>query len=88
MRNVTSAGRLGLLLGLAALTGGCTYDYIQRTDRVSYSAGDAVRANIERETSNPSHRRQYDTTGLGRSGNAANTNPVVVIQPLGTPNSP
>ncbi|HEY0854289.1 MAG TPA: hypothetical protein VGD86_05640 [Devosia sp.] len=88
MRNVTSAGRLAVLLGLAALTGGCAYDYVQRTDRVAYSAGDAVRANIERETANPSHKRQYDTTGLGRNGNTANGNPVVVIAPLGTPNSP
>ncbi len=88
MRKVTFAGRLAVVLGLAALTGGCAYDYVQRTDRVAYSAGDAVRANIERETTNPSHKRQYDTTGLGRNGNTSNDSPVVVIPPLGTPNTP
>jgi len=81
MRLVSVAGRLAALVGLAALTGGCTYDYLQRTDRVGYSAGDAVRANIERETANPSHKAQYDTTGLGRNGNVGNTNPPVVIVP-------
>jgi hypothetical protein len=76
------------IVGVAVLLGGCSYDYVQRTDRVAYSAGDAVRANIERETANPSHRGQYNTKGLGRNGNASNTNPVVVIAPLGTPNAP
>jgi len=87
MRNVTSAGRLAALLGLASLMGGCAYDYVQRTDRVAYHAGDAVRANLERETMNPSSRAQYDTRGLGRNGNVSNTNPVVPISP-GIPVAP
>jgi len=53
-----------LLLPLA----GCAYDYAQHTDRVGYSAGDAVRANLESETINPSKRSMYATTGLGRNG--------------------
>lgn len=57
-----------LILALAAPLGGCAYDYLQRTDRVAYSAGDAVRFNIEQQTTNPSHRKQYVTTGLGRNG--------------------
>lgn len=77
-----NAVRLAALLGLATLMGGCTYDYIQRTDRVAYSAGDAVRANLERETGNPSHGRQYDVTGLGKDGNVSNTNPVVEVKPF------
>jgi hypothetical protein len=76
------------IVGVAVLLGGCSYDYVQRTDRVAYSAGDAVRANIERETDNPSHRGHYNTKGLGRNRNSSNTNPVVVIAPLGTPNAP
>jgi hypothetical protein len=88
MRLVTFASRLAAVLGLAVVLGGCTYDYVQRTDRVAYSAGDAVRANLERETMNPSHRGQYNTKGLGRNGNTANGNPVVVIPPLGATNSP
>jgi hypothetical protein len=61
---------LAIVMGsaLALTLGGCTYDYIQRTDRVSYSAGDAVRANLERETINPSKGSMQVTTGLGKNG--------------------
>lgn len=48
---------------------GCGYDYIQHTDRVAYSAGDAVKANIESETTNPSRASLYATKGLGKNGN-------------------
>ena len=54
----------------ASLAGGCvSYDYLQRTDRVSYHAGDAVAANLESETINPSSPWIYDTSGLGKNGN-------------------
>jgi hypothetical protein len=61
---------LAIVVGsaMALALSGCTYDYIQRTDRVAYSAGDAVRANIERETINPSKGSMKVTTGLGRDG--------------------
>jgi hypothetical protein len=65
-------GRIALAIvvgsALALTLSGCTYDYIQRTDRVSYSAGDAVRANLERETINPSKGSMKVTTGLGKDG--------------------
>lgn len=61
--------KLAALLLLGASLGGCTYDYLQRTDRVAFSAGNAVRANIERETSNPTSKAHYRTKGLGRNGN-------------------
>jgi hypothetical protein len=58
-----------LLAALLALcVTGCAYDYAQRTDRVAYSHGDAVRANIERQTDNPSRASSYDTRGLGQNG--------------------
>ncbi len=54
---------------LASLPAGCAkYDYLQRTDRISYHAGDAVRANLERETIDPSNGAMYDTSGLGKNG--------------------
>ena len=53
---------------LALLASGCTYDYLQHTDRVAYSAGDAVKANLERETINPSKRSMQVTSGLGKNG--------------------
>jgi hypothetical protein len=53
---------------LALPLGGCGYDYFQHTDRIGYRAGDAVKANLERETIDPSHGSMYDTTGLGENG--------------------
>jgi len=57
-----------LALALAALSG-CSYDYMSGLDRVSPSAGNAVKANLARETINPSKKSMYDTTGLGKDGN-------------------
>ncbi|MDB5474133.1 MAG: hypothetical protein JWP99_1436 [Devosia sp.] len=55
-------------LALALFATGCTYDHMQRTDRVSYRAGNAVRANMAIQTINPSRGSQFVTTGLGASG--------------------
>ena len=71
--------RIVLAIGVTALLGGCSYDYLQRTDRVAYHAGDAVRANLERETTNPTHAGQYRTQGLGKSGH------VIPADPPGAP---
>lgn len=60
--------RIGAMLGLALALGGCAYEYLQRTDRVAYSAGDAVRANLESQTTNPTKNSQYETRGLGKNG--------------------
>lgn len=70
---------------LALALGGCTYDYLQRTDRVAYSAGDAVRANLERETIDPSKGSMKKTKGLGangmvRPGETASAEEVPVVQ--------
>jgi hypothetical protein len=60
--------RAGALAAVIAL-GGCTYDYIQHTDKVGYSAGDAVKANLEQQTLNPAGKARYNTGGLGSTGN-------------------
>ena len=63
--------RLVAGLGLAAtvaLLGGCSYDYMQHSDRVGYSAGNAVKANLQQQTIDPSKDSQYVTTGLGKNG--------------------
>ena len=59
-----------LLAGLTVigLLGGCTYDYLQRTDRVAFHAGDAVEANLARETDDPSRSSMRDVSGLGKNG--------------------
>jgi len=62
LRFVVAAASLGVALG------GCTYDYLNHSDRIAYSAGDAVNANLERETINPSKKSMYLRWGLGRNG--------------------
>lgn len=68
-RTLLPAARIAALsVSLALPLGGCTYDYLQHTDRVAYKAGDAVNANLESETMNPSKRSMYVTSGLGKNG--------------------
>jgi len=65
------ASRLALILCSSAAVvalGGCAYDYLQRTDKVAYSAGDAVKANLAAQTTNPSKDSAYSTKGLGKNG--------------------
>ena len=72
------AGRLGIAAVAAALLlGGCAYDYVQRSDRVAYHAGDAVKANLERETLRPTSKSRYSTDGIGKNG--------AILQPDTTP---
>ena len=67
--NAMIATRAAVLAALlASLLGGCTYDYLQRTDRVAYSAGNAVKANLEQQTTDPSKDSMYSTKGLGKNG--------------------
>lgn len=67
-RETSTVAKVAAAIALLAVLGGCSYDYMQRTDRVGYSAGNAVRANLERETTNPMRASMYSTTGLGRDG--------------------
>jgi hypothetical protein len=63
--------RLALLLCGTAATlalGGCAYDYLQRTDKVGYTAGDAIKANMEAQTMNPSKDSAYSVKGIGKNG--------------------
>ncbi len=64
---------LNVVRGVATLAvfsalAGCAYDYRQRTDRVGYAAGDAVKANLARNTANPTKASMYSTKGLGKNG--------------------
>ena len=67
-RETSSAARLAAAIALLAGLGGCSYDYLQRTDRVGYSAGNAVKANLAQQTTNPMKRSMYSTKGLGKDG--------------------
>lgn len=62
---------LGAFVTMAVVTAplaGCSYDYLQHTDRVSFRAGNAVAQNLESETINPSKRSMYAKGGLGKNG--------------------
>ncbi|MDC9822799.1 hypothetical protein PRN20_03560 [Devosia sp. ZB163] len=72
-------------LGALTLVGGCAYDYLQRTDRVGYSAGDAVKANMAKQTVDPSKKTMYSTTGLGKNGVIASESDVVIGGAAATP---
>lgn len=74
-RNIALAAACGFTLA------GCAYDYAQHTDQVAYSAGDAVKANLARETIDPSKKSMNDTSGLGQNGNMPIVD-VVVKDPL------
>lgn len=60
--------KVGAVLALALLVNACSYDYLQHTDRVGYGAGNAVRANMAIQTTNPTSRAHYVTSGLGANG--------------------
>ena len=59
-----------ILCGTAAALAlsGCAYDYLQRTDKVGYSAGDAVKANMAAQTVDPAKDSAYSVKGLGKNG--------------------
>ena len=65
---ILTSRNAALALVLAATLAGCTYDYAQHTDRVGFSAGDAVKANMAIQTIDPSKKSMNDTAGLGKDG--------------------
>lgn len=76
--------KTALIATLALALSGCAYDYFQHTDRVSYKSGDAVKANLEAATVDPSNASKYKTSGLGKNGNVT-TNSNDAGPPPGTP---
>ena len=75
---MTRNARTAIGISIAATTlaiclGGCSYDYLNHSDRVAYSAGDAVKANLEAETTNPAKRSMYNVNGLGKNGDVDDT---------------
>ena len=65
---MSTSARFLVIAGAALSLSGCAYDYLQHTDRVGYSAGDAVKANLVQQTTNPSKRSMYLKGGLGKNG--------------------
>jgi hypothetical protein len=78
-----------ILAGMAAALslGGCTYDYLQRTDKVGYSAGDAVNANLEAQTIDPARDSSYSTKGLGKNGYVTPKSPTSGMEEAAPPDT-
>ena len=63
LRSAAAVFAMGLLLA------GCSsVDYLNHRDRVTLAGGNAVRANLERETMNPAKSSMYNVGGLGADG--------------------
>lgn len=60
--------KAGAMVVLGAVAAGCSYDQRNHSDRITLAAGNAVRANLERETTNPSKDSMYWLGGLGKNG--------------------
>ena len=61
--------RPAAMLALGLMLAGCSsVDYLNHRDRVTLAGGDAVRANLERETLNPAKASMYTVAGLGGNG--------------------
>lgn len=73
---LSRSSRAVLAAVLAVMLSGCLYDYGQHSDRISYSAGDAVKANLESQTTNPSSNTQHDVNGLGKTGSVIEQEPI------------
>ena len=59
--------------GVALVLSGCTYDYLNRSDKIAFSAGDAVTGNLEAQTTDPAG--DTDTSGLGKDGTQTSSAP-------------
>ena len=64
----TSLLKITAALAVALSLSACASDYVGHTDRIAYSHGNAVRANMAIQTINPSKASMYKTGGLGRNG--------------------
>ncbi|WP_299346852.1 hypothetical protein [uncultured Maritalea sp.] len=68
LSHIVNVAILALAFGAFSVLAGCSYDYAQRTDRVAHNAGNAVRANLEQSTTNPSSSAANSVGGLGKNG--------------------
>ncbi len=57
-----------IVVSLTLVVSACNMVYLSNSDRITQGAGNAVKANLEGQTVNPSSDEQYDVSGLGQNG--------------------
>jgi hypothetical protein len=59
---------LAAIVTLTGALGACAYDYLQHSDKVAYSSGDAVKANLAAQADDPANPNSDNVDGLGKNG--------------------
>ncbi|MCF6328120.1 MAG: hypothetical protein L3J21_12675 [Devosiaceae bacterium] len=57
-----------IVASLTLIISACNPAYLSNSDRITQGAGNAVKANLEGQTIDPSSDEQYDVSGLGKDG--------------------
>lgn len=65
---LSTLGKACVVIALTGSLAGCWSNYLANHDGVAFGAGNAVRANLEASTVNPSSDERYDVDNLGTRG--------------------
>ncbi len=57
-----------IVASLTLIVSACDPTYLANSDRITQGGGNAVKANLEAQTIDPSSDEQYDVSGLGKDG--------------------
>ncbi len=68
MKSVAILKNTIIVASFVLIVSACDPTYLANSDRITQGAGDAVKANLEGQTIDPSSDEQYDVTGLGEDG--------------------
>jgi len=68
MKSVAILKSTIIIASLTLMVSACDPTYLANSDRITQGAGNAVKANLEGQTIDPSSDEQYDVTGLGKNG--------------------
>jgi len=68
MKSVALLKTTAIVASLTLIVSACNPAYLANSDRITEGAGNAVQANLEGQTIDPSSDEQYDVSGLGKDG--------------------
>jgi len=67
MKSVAILKSTIIVASLTLIVSACDLTYLANSDRITQGAGDAIKANLEGQTIDPSSDEQYDVSGLGKN---------------------